>query len=291
MGQKSGRNGAPAPQSRVSLSESKPEAEFCLLECVRSFLLGDFLRIRSRPFSLAVRSRAILCARLAGAASHASVLSRRPGDKNFCAPLRENCADVFATSTDGAGEGPGQDQVARSDGLPGEARGVHSRVHANPEETELRVAQSGARAADEFGGSNDVYSRHRSQPAGTLDRAGARRPREGSAGRALSHRARHAGRRGSREPQAGAIEIWSQEAEGGAEVRAKEFRSELKRPTKRFEGASETHATQRNHQPEGPGDRSGVRQRPGGEVHLLDDVGREEIDGAARVSRGHGPGG
>src|SRR5258708_842845 len=38
MGQKSGRNGAPAPQSRVSLSESKPEADFCLLECVRSFL-------------------------------------------------------------------------------------------------------------------------------------------------------------------------------------------------------------------------------------------------------------
>src|SRR5260370_904166 len=53
MGQKSGRNGAPAPQSRVSLSESKPEADFCLLECVRSFLLGVFLRMRRRPFTLA----------------------------------------------------------------------------------------------------------------------------------------------------------------------------------------------------------------------------------------------
>jgi len=39
MGQKSGRNGAPAPKSRVSLSESKPRAWFFLLECVRSFLL------------------------------------------------------------------------------------------------------------------------------------------------------------------------------------------------------------------------------------------------------------
>jgi hypothetical protein len=39
MGSKSGRNGAPAPQSRVSVSESKPEEEFYLLECVRSFLL------------------------------------------------------------------------------------------------------------------------------------------------------------------------------------------------------------------------------------------------------------
>src|SRR6202047_1263886 len=130
MGQKSGRNGAPAPQSRVSLSESKPEAEFCLLECVRSFLLGDFLRIRSRPFSHAMRSRAILCARFAGAASLAFVLSRMRVDKNFCARLRENCADVFTISTDGPGKGAGQDQIAGVDGLPRKARRVHSRVYA-----------------------------------------------------------------------------------------------------------------------------------------------------------------
>src|SRR5260370_41880537 len=103
MGRKSGRNGAPAPQSRVSLSESKPEANFCLLECVRSFLLGVFLRIRGRPFSLAVRSRAILCARFAGAASFAFVLFRMPGDKHLCARVRENCAGVLVISTDGAG--------------------------------------------------------------------------------------------------------------------------------------------------------------------------------------------
>jgi small subunit ribosomal protein S12 len=39
MGRKSGRNGAPAPQSRVSLSELIPRDWFYLLECVRSFLL------------------------------------------------------------------------------------------------------------------------------------------------------------------------------------------------------------------------------------------------------------
>src|SRR5712691_2242369 len=222
MGRKSGRNGAPAPQSRVSLSESKPEANFCLLECVRSFLLGVFLRIRSRPFSLAVRSRAMLCARLAGAASSAFVLLRMLGDKNFCARLRENCADVFAISTDGAGEGAGQDEVAGADGLPGKARRVHSRVHANAEETELRVAQGGARAADQFRGSDHVHSRYWAQLAGALHRAGARRPREGPARRALSHRARDAGCGGSGESQAGALEVRSETAEGGAEVRRNE---------------------------------------------------------------------
>src|SRR4029077_418064 len=143
MGQKSGRNGAPAPQSRVSLSESKPEAEFCLLESVRSFLLGDFLRIRSRPFSHAMRSRASLCARFAGAASLAYAKLANAGDKNLCARLRENCADVFTISTDGPGEGARQDQVTGVDGLPGKARRVHSRVYANAEETEPRVAQGG----------------------------------------------------------------------------------------------------------------------------------------------------
>jgi small subunit ribosomal protein S12 len=63
MGSKSGRNGAPAPQSRVSVSESKPEEEFYLLE-VRTEFLACCLRIRSRPFSTDVRSRAFLFARL-----------------------------------------------------------------------------------------------------------------------------------------------------------------------------------------------------------------------------------
>src|ERR1700719_1423767 len=103
MGQKSGRNGAPAPQSRVSLSESKPEADFCLLECVRSFLLGVFLRIRSRPFSLAVRSRAVLCARLREPRpSHRDFAMS--GDRNFrarwsrplCGRIEEGTVPTFS---------------------------------------------------------------------------------------------------------------------------------------------------------------------------------------------------
>ena len=40
MGLKSGRNGAPAPQSRVSLSELQPEEQFYLLELCAEFLAG-----------------------------------------------------------------------------------------------------------------------------------------------------------------------------------------------------------------------------------------------------------
>src|SRR6267378_1839629 len=246
MGQKSGRNGAPAPQSRVSLSESKPGAYFCLLECVRSFLLGVFLRIRSRPFSLAVRSRAILCARFAGAAPFASRTCDAGGQKFLRAMRRppcgrieeENCADVFAISTHGPREGPGQNEVARVDGLPGKARRVHSRVHADAEETELRATQSRACAPHQLHRGDHIYSRRRSQLAGALHRAGARRAREGPAGRALSHRARNAGRRRRRESQAGALEVWSEAAQGRAEVRNDARKQEVAK--ERFRSERET---------------------------------------------------
>src|SRR3984893_11455344 len=234
MGQKSGRNGAPAPQSRVSLSESKPEADFCLLECVRSFLLGVFLRIRSRPFSLAVRSRAILCARLREPRPWHREIAMR-GDRKFLRAIgrplcgrieEENCADVFATSTHGPREGPGQNEVARIDGLPGKARRVHSRVYADAEETELCAAQGRARTPHQLDRGDHVHSRCRAQLAGALHRAGGRRPREGPARRALSHRPRNVVRRGRRESQAGAPEIWSEAAQGCAEVTRENFRSE-----------------------------------------------------------------
>src|SRR5258708_10241963 len=106
----------------------------------------------------------------------------------------ENCADVFAISSHGPREGPGQNEVARIDGLPGKTRRVHSRVYADAEETELRAAQSCARALDELGRSDHIYSRHRPQLAGALHRARARRPREGSPWGALSHRTRSLGR-------------------------------------------------------------------------------------------------
>ena len=82
MGQKSGRNGAPAPQSRVSLSELKPRAKFYFLECVRSFLLV-VLRIRSRPFSTGLRSRAYLSACYARAANPWRILHGMSRGQNF----------------------------------------------------------------------------------------------------------------------------------------------------------------------------------------------------------------
>src|SRR6266704_6531238 len=62
MGRKSGRNGAPAPQSRVSLSELNQE------NCSASWSAYGvscwlYLRIRSRPFSRSARSRAVLSPR------------------------------------------------------------------------------------------------------------------------------------------------------------------------------------------------------------------------------------
>ena len=60
MGRKSGRNGAPAPKSRVSLSDSMPGAKVCLLDCARSLLL--VLSGFAVPFSVSVCSRAF-CAR------------------------------------------------------------------------------------------------------------------------------------------------------------------------------------------------------------------------------------
>jgi len=128
---------------------------------------------------------------------------------------REDCADVFATGTHGPRRHHQQDEVARVDGLPGEARGVHPRVYADAEEAEFGAAESGARAADERGGSDHVHSGDRAQLARALDRAGARGPREGSAGSALPHRARNAGRRGRREPQARTLEVRREAAEGG----------------------------------------------------------------------------
>src|SRR4029077_13813212 len=81
-----------------------------------------YLRIRSRPFSTAVCSRAILCARM-----REPRINVRASDSQLRSHTneREDCADVFAASTHGPGSGPGQDQVAGADGLPGKARSLH----------------------------------------------------------------------------------------------------------------------------------------------------------------------
>src|SRR5437764_12210876 len=66
--------------------------------------------------------------------------------------------------------------------MPAEAWRVHTCLHADAEETELRAAESGARAVDEWNRGHDVHSWGRPQFAGALDCADSRWPRERSAG-------------------------------------------------------------------------------------------------------------
>src|SRR5271168_1858361 len=141
-------------------------------------------------------------------------------DRCVVTDKEDDCADVFTTCTNGTREGSGQDEIARARGLPGKARSVHSRVHADAEETELGFAQGRACAFDELCGSDDIHSWHWPQLARALDRAGARRPREGPAGSAVPHRTRDFGRGGRGESQAGAFEVWGEAAQGcGSEVK------------------------------------------------------------------------
>src|SRR6267378_359675 len=133
----------------------------------------EFLAGGSSGFAVDLSAKlcalARFCLRDAGAQNFLRAMHRPQ-----CGRLEEgNCADVFAISSYGPREGPGQNKVACANGLSGKARCVHSRVYADAEETELRVAQSGARAFDQLGGSDHLYSRHRPQLAGALDRAGA----------------------------------------------------------------------------------------------------------------------
>src|SRR3989442_13020287 len=63
------------------------------------------------------------------------------------------------------------------------------------------------------------------------------------------------------------------------------------KPRQRSKGAIKSNATQRTCFPANASDRPGLCQRPCGEVHLLDDVGRQEVDAAARGLWRDGPGG
>src|SRR3989304_4321794 len=78
---------------------------------------------------------------------------------------------------------------------------MHSRIHADAQEAEFGAAESGARAADQFDRSDDVHPGHRAQPAGALDRAGARRGRGGRARAGAPPRARRVSE-GAREQMA-----------------------------------------------------------------------------------------
>src|ERR1700732_259628 len=97
--------------------------------------------------------------------------------------------------------------------MPAEARRMHARIHADPEKAELGVAEGGACAAHEWDRSDHVHPRSRTQPAGALDCADPRRPREGSAWRAVSRDSRHAGCGRRRRPHAGTLKVRSKETE------------------------------------------------------------------------------
>src|SRR5882724_98280 len=133
-----------------------PRAEFCLLGCVRSFLLVPpdsqftFQRsVRSLQLSAREASGVKVCARICG--SYFFILgfvstNPEPGTRQ----KREDCADIFAIGPIGTRRNSHQDKIACFGGLPGEARGLHSRVHADTEEAELCATQSCSCAFDEF---------------------------------------------------------------------------------------------------------------------------------------------
>ena len=97
--------------------------------------------------------------------------------------------------------------------MPVEARRVHACLHADAEETELRAAESGARAVDEWNRSHDVHSWGRPQFTRALDCTDSRWPRERFAWSALSRDSGNAGCSRRREPEAGPLEVWSEETE------------------------------------------------------------------------------
>jgi small subunit ribosomal protein S12 len=83
MGQKSGRNGAPAPQSRVSLSELKPKRFVLLLGVRTEFLAGGISGFAVDLSALDCALAPFLCARLAGAANPSGIHRGALGIKNY----------------------------------------------------------------------------------------------------------------------------------------------------------------------------------------------------------------
>src|SRR2546425_10093143 len=97
--------------------------------------------------------------------------------------------------------------------MPAEAWRMHAGVYADAEETELRAAESGARAVDEWNRSHDVHSWGRPQFTRALDCTDSRWPRERFAWSALLRDSGNAGCSRRREPEAGPLEVWSEETE------------------------------------------------------------------------------
>ena len=152
----------------------------------------------------------------------------------------------------------GEDEDACAARGSAEAGRLHARLHDDPEEAELGAAQGRARAADERDGGHDLHPGRGAQPAGALGRADPRRPRQGPAGHPLQgdpRRARH-GRR--LRPQAGPLEVRSQEVANASPRRHHAARARG-RPGPRVEARDAVH--QRRHARRQALDRRAARLR------------------------------
>jgi hypothetical protein len=98
---------------------------------------------------------------------------------------------------------------------PVQARCLPEGFHDDPKETKLGASESGSRAPYERYGGHGVYSRRRTFLTGALNRGGAWRPRERPSRRPLSRGARRFGRNGRGESETAAVEVWSEETQGG----------------------------------------------------------------------------
>src|SRR3954449_7262202 len=126
---------------------------------------------------------------------------------------RRSAYDPAAGPQGPAGEDE-QVEDACPEGLPPATRCVHPRLHHDPQEAELRPPQGRARSSLQPGRGHRVHPRCRSQPAGALDRARPRWPREGPPGCPLQDHPRIARHPGRPQPQAGSQPLRREEGEG-----------------------------------------------------------------------------
>src|SRR6266568_1403112 len=125
-----------------------------------------------------------------------------------------NNADSQSVGAQCPGSPARQEQGARARRLAAEARRMHAGVYDHAEEAQLGAAQGRQGAPHQRIRGDQLHRRRGPQPAGALGGADPRRPGEGLAGRALPHRARQPRYPGRQGPQARALQIRRQEAQG-----------------------------------------------------------------------------
>src|SRR6202012_193789 len=138
-------------------------------------------------------------------------------------------ADIQSAGEAGAHGAAVQDrEPGGGGGASAAARWAPPRLSADAQEADLGTAQGGPRPAHQRYRGDDVYPRHRPQPAGALDCAYPRRPREGPAGCAVSRGARLARFGGRGQPEAGSLELWREARQNRGQVSRKSDSSQKK---------------------------------------------------------------